>query len=186
MGFLRKLFGIKERQRSDMEIVWESLQKSPNQEHALEWVHSAIREQWGEEKGIEALTRIASVPGSWRAQLWLGQQAMYSRQPERALAMFRECLEKVSHPAPMSVLADISASLGSSGYFREIEELVEPVFDAKTHTIHVGANLMRAHTEMGQFDKARQILDQLYVARRPQDEKQLQHWTQVLATAESS
>lgn len=186
MSFLKRLLGMKERQPNEMEILWQALETNPNLEPAIQRYESGFREQGGEEAGIAALTRIARIPGSWRAQLWLGQHAMYSQQPERALEMFRDCMAKVSRPAPMNVLADISASLGSAGYFREIEELVEPAFEAKMHTIHVGSNLMRAHTEMGQFDKARRILDQLYAVRRPESEEQLKYWTEALANTAST
>jgi tetratricopeptide (TPR) repeat protein len=186
MSFLKRLFGMQKREPNEMEIVWEALETDPNLEPAVRRYESGFRDYAGEEAGIAALTRIARIPGSWRAQLWLGQHAMHSHQPERALEMFRDCMAKVSRPAPMDVLADISASLGSAGYFREIEELVEPAFEAKIHTIHVGSNLMRAHTEMGQFDKARKILDQLYAFRRPESEGQLKYWTEALANAESS
>lgn len=163
-----------------------ALQLDPNYERAICWYESSHREKHGDAAGIAAISRIARLSGAWRPQLWLGQHAMSSDQPERAREMFRDCLAKISRPAPMSVLADISACLGSSGYFREIEELVEPAFDAKLHTIHVGSNLMRAHTEMGQFDKARKILDQLHAVQRPQDKDQLDYWTKALAQAEVS
>lgn len=192
MGFLSKLFGSsKEKQPNDndraFQELWRSLEDDPNYAPAVnDYVEGFRRAGGADDAVLTGLANLASLPGSWRAQLWLGQHAMFHQQPERGLAMFRECLSKVPHPAPLDVLADISASLGSAGYFREIEAMVEPVFDAKMHTIHVGANLMRAHTEMGQFDKARKILDQLYVVRQPHSQEQLQYWTELLAPAEAS
>lgn len=166
--------------------LWQALEADPNYEPAVCWYESAHREQGGEAVGIEALSRLAALPGSWRPQLMLGQHALHSQQPDRALALFRECIDHVVRPAPMDVLADISAALGSAGYFREIGEIVEPAFEPAVHGVHVGSNLMRAHAEMGQFGKARKILDQLYAVRRPEAEAQLQYWTEALAKAEAT
>ena len=186
MSFLKKLFGIKDRELTEGELLWEALEKNPNVEPILQRFESGVREHGGEAAGIAALERVARIKGSWRAQLWLGQHAMYAKQPKRALEMFRACLTTVSRPVPLDVLADISATLGSAGHFREVVELVGPAFDARIHTIHVGSNLIRAHNELGQLDQARQILDQLYIVRRPQDEKQLKYWRDALATTETS
>ena len=186
MNYLKRLFGVKERQPTEMEILWDILETNPNHEPGVQRYESAFREQGGEAAGIEALMRVARIAGSWREQLWLGQHAMYSQQPERALALFGDCMAKVSRPVPMDVLADMSATLGSAGYFREIGELVEPAFEPKVHGMHVGSNLMRAHAEMGEFDKARKILEQQYTVRRPESETQLQYWTDALANAEAS
>lgn len=163
----------------------QALETDPNHEDAIRWYESCYREDGGEAAGIEALSQVATFPGAWRARLWLGQHAMHSEQPERALAMFRECVAQASRPVPMDVLADISAALGSAGYFREIEEVVEPVFEPKVHGVHVGSNLMRAHAELGEFGKARKILDQLSAVVHPDSEAQLQYWRQALASAEA-
>ena len=186
MNFLKKLFGIKDRELTEGELLWQALEKNPNVEPILQRFEAGVREHGGEPAGIAALERVARIKGSWRAQLWLGQHAMYSKQPKRALEMFRACLATVSRPVPLDVLADISATLGSAGHFREVVELVGPAFDARMHTMHVGSNLMRAHNELGQFDQARHILDLLYIVRRPQDEKQLKYWRDALANAEVS
>ena len=186
MNFLKKLFGINQREPTEGELLWEALEKNPNIEPILERFEASVREHGGEPAGIAALERVARIKGSWRAQLWLGQHAMYAKQPKRAVELFRACLTTVSRPVPLDVLADISAALGSAGHFRELVELVGPAFDAKVHTMHVGSNLMRAHTELRQFDKARAIFDQLYIVRRPQDEKQLKYWRDALANAEVS
>lgn len=166
--------------------LWQALEADPNYERAVCWYESVHREQGGEAVGIAALSRLAALPGSWRPQLMLGQHALHSQQPDRAFALFRECIDRVVRPAPMDVLADISAALGSAGHFPEIGEIVEPAFEPAVHGMHVGSNLMRAHAEMGEFDKARKILDQLYAVRRPEAEAQLKYWTDVLATAEAS
>ena len=171
--------------RSAEKTLVRALQIDPNYERALCWYESGVREKYGEEAGIAAIGHIASLSGAWRPQLWLGRHAMSSDQPQRGVALFRECLANAGRPIQIEVLADISAALGSSGYFKEIEEIVEPAFEPGVHGIHVGSNLMRAHTEMGQFDKARRILDQLRIAPHPALDEQLQYWTKVLTTAEA-
>ena len=186
MGFLSKLFASSKPSQQDdndreFQELWTFLEKNPNYEPAVTDYVEGFNRAGGNDAVLAGLERLAALPGSWRAQLWLGQYAMRHQEPDRGLALFRECLEKISHPAPLDVLADISGTLGGEGYYREIEELVEPFFDANMHTIHVGANLMRAHTEMGQLDKARKILDQLYQVREPHSDEQLQYWTKVLA-----
>ncbi|HEY0489968.1 MAG TPA: hypothetical protein VGD30_10685 [Telluria sp.] len=188
MNFLKRLFGSSGNAQVELDEplpdLWKALQRDPNHEQAVNCYASAYRQR-SEADGIAALSRVAAVPGSWRAQLWLGQHAMHSEQPERALELFRESVANANRPVPMDALADISAVLGSAGYFREIEEIVEPAFEPKVHGVHVGSNLIRAHVELGEFVKARKILDQLYAVRRPEAEPQLQYWTQALASAEA-
>ncbi len=72
------------------------------------------------------MRRVAALPGSWRAQLWLARAALISRDPERALSHYRESLALVSQPIPTDMLMQRSGDLGNAGPLPEILQLVGP------------------------------------------------------------
>jgi tetratricopeptide (TPR) repeat protein len=164
-------------------ILWHALELDPNQENGMGWYEVIHREHGGADAGQEALRRIAALPGSWRAQLWLARAALQSRQLEPALTYYRESLSHLGRPVPTDVLMQISGDLGNAAHLPELIALAEPHFDPAFHGIMVGNNLIKAHLDLGQLDAARQILDQLYAQKRPDWRETLSFWDTELAKA---
>jgi len=61
----------------------------------------------------------------------------------------------------------ISGDLGNAGHLPELLVIAKPLFDPAFHGLQVGNNLIKAHFDLGQFEAARRILDQLYALKRP-------------------
>ncbi len=163
------------------EILWHALELDPNQENGLGWYWALVRETNGETAGTEALQRIASLPGSWRAQLWLARQSLESKNLEQALSLYQQALAHAPRPVPAALLMQISGDLGNHAHLPEILNVVEPLFDASLHGVQVGNNLIKAHVDLGQFDAAQNILDHLYVQKRPDWAPTLKYWDTEIA-----
>lgn len=180
---LAKAYAEREDHEKSLETLWRGLQLDPNQDNGMGWYEVIHREKGGEEAGLEALRRIAAIPGSWRAQLWLARSALNTRQTDQAIDLYKECLSRVGQPVPADLLMQMSGDLGNSGRLPEILQLVEPCFNPTLHCLQVGNNLIKAHVDLGQLDAARRILDQLYALNRPDWKEQLSFWDTEIAKA---
>jgi hypothetical protein len=97
--------------------------------------------------------------------------------------LYQEALGRVVKPVPWELLHQMSGDLGNAGHLPEILQLVEPQFDAQSHGLLVGNNLLKARLDLGQMDAARRILDQLYAVKRPDWKEHLSYWDTELAKA---
>ena len=167
--------------RKDMakaeELLWHGLELSPNQENGVKLYESFHREQEGKEAGRAALRRIAVLPGSWRAQLWLAREALGLRQVDQALALYRESVANCPKPVATDLLIEMSGDLGNNGRGAELIALTEPVYDVKVHGLEVGNNLIKAHVALGQPDAARRLIEQLSAMKRPDWKSTLGYWS---------
>lgn len=163
--------------------LWRALELDPNQDNALAWFEAIQREKDSPAAGLDALRRIAAMPGSWRARLWLAKDALTRRQLEEALNLYREALSLAGTPPPTDLLVQMSGDLGNAAHLPELLQLTEPHFDLPHHGLQVGNNLLKANLDLGRFDAVRHLLDQLYAQRRPDWKSSLEHWEGELAKA---
>lgn len=178
---LAKVHAERGENEKTLATLWHALELDPNQDNGLDWYEAMHREKRGEAAGIDALRRIAAIPGSWRAQLWLARLELGTRRLDRALALYRVCLARAGAPAPTDMLMEMSGELGKAGHLDQIFELVEPAFEPAVHGLQVGNNLIKAHISVGQLDHARKILDQLYALKRPDWRDHLSFWDNEIA-----
>lgn len=178
---LAKVYARENNDAKAEEILWHALEEDPNQENGMGWYEAIHRDRGGEASSQQALLRVARLPGSWRAQIWLARAALKERELDRALAYYRESLSRVTKPVPADVLMQISGDLGNAGHVPELLAIVEPLFDPAFHGLQVGNNLIKAHFDLGQFEAARSILDQLYGLKRPDWRDMLSYWDTELA-----
>ncbi len=164
--------------------LWHALEVDPNQDNGLGW-HAAIhRERGGEAAELEAFRRVAALPGSWRAQIWLARDALRRQDLSAAQTLYAQALSRAGSPAPADMLMQISGDLGNAGHLAEIIRLVEPCFDPAVHGVQVGNNLIKAHCDLGQIEAARRVLNQLYAQKRPDWQQTLSFWDTELAKAD--
>ncbi len=171
------------REDESLQTLWSGLELDPNQDNGLLWYESIHREKGGEAGGQEALRRIATLPGSWRAQLWLARAALQSGQLEEAITLYQQSLGTASSPPPTDLLQQMSGDLGKAGYLGEIIAHVSPHFDAATHGLIVGNNLIKANIDTGQLDAAKRIIQQLQLQHRHDWQQSLGYWENELAKA---
>jgi len=180
---LAKVYAKRKDDTKAEEILWHALELDPNQDNGMGWYQAIHHERGGEKASQGALRRVAAVPGSWRAQLWLARAALQSRQLSRALDYYYESRSRLGKPVPPDVLMQISGDLGNAGHLPELLATTEPHFDPAFHGLQVGNNLIKAHFDLGQFESARRILDQLYALKRPDWREALSYWDAELAKA---
>jgi tetratricopeptide (TPR) repeat protein len=173
---LAKVYSQRQEPSRAEEILWRALEVDPNLDNGLIWYQSIHRDRSGEAGAEAALRRVAALPGSWRAQLWLARTALEARQLDEALVLYGESLAHAAKPRPTDLLMQISGDLGNAAHLPELLQLVEPQFVAETHGLPVGNNLIKAHLDLGQLEAARRILNRLYALRRPDWQKTLGYW----------
>jgi tetratricopeptide (TPR) repeat protein len=156
--------------------LWHALELDPNQNMAVGWFAALSNERGGKSEMVEAWERVAALPESWHAQLWLARVALETDNIPRALAYYRESLARVGETVPAEFLQQMSGDLGIHGRFTELVDLTEPCFVPEIHGLQVGNNLIKANIELGRLRQARQILNQLRTQQRPDWTGHLDHW----------
>jgi len=180
---LAKVYSKKEDHELSEQTLWHALEVDPNQDNGMGWYEVIHRERDGDDAGLDALRRVAAIPESWRAQLWLARAALEAGNLDVALDCYKESFSRVDTPVPVDLLKQMSGDLGNNGYLNEIIEWAEPSFDAEIHGLLVGNNLIKTHLDLGNLDAARFILDQLYALKRPDWRDTLSFWDTELAKA---
>jgi tetratricopeptide (TPR) repeat protein len=165
-------------------ILWHALEVDPNQDNGLDWYAAIHRERGGEACAVDAYRRVAALPQSWRAQLWLARDALEGRDLATAKTLYAEALSRSGSPPPSDLLMQMSGDLGNNGYLAEIIQLVEPYFEPAIHGLQVGNNLMKANSDLGHIDRARHILGQLYAQKRHDWQETLRYWDTELTSAD--
>ena len=178
---LAKVYSRRKNEAKAEEILWHGLEVDPNQDNGLVWYFAIHRERGGEVAGQEALRRIAALPGSWRARLWLARQALQERRLEDALALYEASLDAAAKPIPADLLMQMSGDLGNFAHLPELLRLTAPYFEAKPHGLSVGNNLIKAYLDLGQPEAARRIIDELYALKRLDWQKTLGYWDNEMA-----
>jgi tetratricopeptide (TPR) repeat protein len=157
-------------------IYWQAFAADPNQQNGIATFSAMIREKSGEAAELDALRKIAALPGSWRAQVDLAKKALDAGHLDQALALYRDALARAAKPIPSNLLMQMSADLGGHGHPAEAVALVAPVYGVHAHGMEVGNNLIKAYLELHQPDAARQIMNQLYAVQRPDWRPTLDYW----------
>jgi tetratricopeptide (TPR) repeat protein len=142
------------------EILWQAVQTDPNQDNGLLWWAAIQRERGGEAGYLQALRAVATLPGSWRAQLWLARHHLEHKDVEAARALYVDVLAGGLFDG--SALMMISGDLGNNGQLPLILELIAPAYDEHKHDPMAGLNLLRACQELGKVDQAEALLSRMY------------------------
>jgi predicted Zn-dependent protease len=161
--------------------LWHALEVDPNQDNGFGWYMSIHQERGGEPALLDAYRRVAALPRSWRAQLWLARDALQKENLSEAEASYAEALARAGRPIPPDFLMQMSADLGESGYLEECVRLVTPHFDPAFHGMGVGNNLIKANMDLGRKDTAGSILNRLRAQNRPEWQEMLDFWDGELA-----
>jgi len=183
---LAKIHAARQDDAQTHTTLWRARELDPNQDNALAWFESLEREKNSPAARLAALRRIATLPGSWRARLWLAKEALDRRPLAEALSVYRDALAMAGSPAPADLLTQMSGDLGNAAHLPELLALTEPHFRADLHGIQVGNNLLKANLDLARFETVRQLLDQLYAQKRPDWKPTLDYWESELAKARLS
>jgi tetratricopeptide (TPR) repeat protein len=141
-------------------LMWEALEIDPNIDQGLRWWANTFHQRGGMDAYREALERVAALPGSWRAPLWLAREKLKEGDVDGAVAMFEAILHRPDCPG--EALLTISGDLGNKGEIARIPQLIAPVFDPTKHDPRVGFNLLQAYLQLKQRKAGEALLQQLY------------------------
>lgn len=166
--------------------LWHALELNPNQDNGFDWYVAIQRERGGEEAALDAFRRIATLPRSWRARLWLARDALQHDDLKAAETLYEEALALAERPIPADLLMQMSGDLGNGGYLAELIRLVEPCFDPAFHGLQAGNNLIKANLDLGRLEEAQRVLNQLFDQKRPDWKPTLGYWDTELAKAETA
>lgn len=180
---LAKVYSKRGNTRRAEDLLWHALEVDPNQDNGFGWYVETFRERGGEDAALDAMRRVALLPRSWRAQLWLARQALASRDLEKAMALYAEATARAGDPVPTDLLMQMSGDLGNHAHLPELIRLTESRFKVEVHGLTVGNNLIKAHLDLGQLDHAKRIVDQLYALKRPDWQQTLSYWDTEIAKA---
>lgn len=183
---LAKVIGERGGQAESEAILWHALEVDPNLDNGFGWYVAIHREREGEDAARDAMRRVAAIPASWLAQIWLARDALEKKDKAQAMALYGESLSRVGTPTPGDLLMQISGDLGIAGHIPEILQLIEPRFDVKVHGLAVGNNLIKAHVDLGHQEEAERILEQLYAQNRPDWRESLSFWDTEIAKARNA
>lgn len=178
---LAKVFSKRGEDAQAEATLWQALQLDPNQDNGMGWYGLIYKERGGDEAWLDAMRRVAALPGSWRAQLWLARNALQEKRPQAAMDMYRDTFARFSVPAPADFLMQMTGDMGNAGLLREAVALAEPAFVPETHGLNVGNNLIKAHLDLGEVEPARAILERLYAQKRPDWQTTLAFWDTEIA-----
>lgn len=180
---LAKVHAERDDESKTLETLWRALQLDPNQDNGLGWYQAIHQDHGGDVAGVTAMRKVAALPHSWRAQLWLARGELGSHNYAGAIALYRESLARAGKPVPADLLMQMSGDLGNAGQIQEILQLAGPHFDVQAHGLRVGNNLIKALMHLGQLDDAQRLLNQLYAQNRPDWKENLAYWDGELAQA---
>jgi tetratricopeptide (TPR) repeat protein len=162
---LAKLIAAQDRLPGAHETLWRSLELDPNQDYAIGWWVAIHEEKSGKASGQEALEKIASLPGSWRAQLWMARTMLDSAALQDAIAIYESVLRVA--PLDSDALTVISSDLGSRGHSRAVADLIAPRYRPSLADARTGLNLATAYCELQDFAAGLPLMDQLYALGNP-------------------
>ena len=117
MTNLAKVHAERGNDKKVLETLWRGLQLDPNQDNGLGWYEVIHREHGGETSGLEALRKVAAIPGSWRSQLWLARAELKKKNLNGALVLYREGLAHAGKPVPTDLLMQMSGDLGNAAIY---------------------------------------------------------------------
>lgn len=163
---LAKVYAEKGRDELAEETLWHALELEPNQENGVQWWAAIHMERSGEPGYIDALEKLESIEGSWRAKLWLAKTALERQDFERARRYYDELLAMHKALSPDAFM-QISGDLGNAGRSAEAIELFGNSYDPVRHGFGTGNNLIRSYLFLKDHQNAKRILNKLFVLNNP-------------------
>ena len=173
---LAKVYAAQDRMELAGSTLWHALEIEPNHDNGLGWYASMAQEKGGDQGAREVLEKVAEMPASWRAQLWLARGELNANNLARAKELYAEALARSPRPTPPDFLMQMSGDLGAKGHLVELVEFTGPNFLPEYHGIAVGNNLIKALVDLGDLNTAEHVKASLWSQNRPDWKDALSFW----------
>lgn len=171
---LAKIYINRKQDQKSEETLWRGLTLDPNQENGMMWYVAMQNDRTGKEGYINALKRISELKGSWRAQLYLARECLEKKDLADAEKYYAKILAIASNEP--DALTVISGDLGSNGYAQEMVNLIGRIYDSKKHGPDPAINLILAYINLGEFDKAKNLINKLKSFYRPDIQQRVEYF----------
>jgi len=156
---LAKVYQTKGFSDKSYNTLWEAIELDPNQDNAVIWIGAINREKGGREEYLKIMRKIAEIPSSWRAQLWIARDYLDNNDSVNALQIYKEILPKVKNEPDAMWM--ISGDLGKHGKCDEIISMVYPLYDLNKLDYRTGINIISACIESKNKVLGFKILDDI-------------------------
>lgn len=142
-------------------LLWEALQIDSNHADAVHGYLQVRHRTVGDAGHRAEIEKVAALPGSWRAQLWLARLHLVENRVEDAVALYRDVLGRV--PGESDALVMASGDLARANRHDLVVGLIGPLFLAGRHHPHAGLALLHSHLQQQNVDAGTQLLHQMYL-----------------------
>jgi len=139
---LAKVYIAQGYQEKAMQTLWNGIQLDPNQDNGLDWFTVLEFEKGGEPKRLEAYKKVATIPNSWRAKLYIARHHLEQKEFENAKAIYKDIL-LIAGNEPDAIWL-ITGDLGLNNRIDDIFELVFPTFSVEKHGVNATINMIQA------------------------------------------
>jgi len=156
---LAKVFDSQGNSAKASDTLREALSLDPNFENAVLWWAARARERGGDEAYRSALEELAQSPDAWFPRLWLARLALKGGDIAGARKLYEHVLAAAANEP--NVLMMVSGDLGNAGQLELLVQLVAPLYRVEQHGAEAGINLAEAFKELGRFQEASALVQQL-------------------------
>ena len=143
------------------ELLWEALQKDCNHADAVHCLLQLRHRAVGDSGYRAEIEKIAALPGSWRAQLWLARLALKDGRTDEAKTIYRDVMARAGSESDALVMA--SGDLVSGHHHALLKELIVPRFQPGRHHPHVGLALLHHFLQTQDVSAGTALLHQMHL-----------------------
>lgn len=176
---LAKAISYLGREEEAEKVLWRSLELCPNLDNAVQWWAAIHRDRSGDSGYIAALEKVAQLPNSWYALLWLARNDLENNNLESALSKYKKVLSLAKNNS--DALFMITGDLGNNGRPGLAVELAFQAYNPNLHSVGVGLNLMQACLETGKLNKGLDLLEKIKKLDRHDITKHLNYYEEKFA-----
>jgi tetratricopeptide (TPR) repeat protein len=142
---LAKVYQAKGLSDKSYSTLWESIELDPNNDNAVIWLGAIHNERGGKEEYLKIMRKIAELPSSWRAQLWIARDYLENNDYESAIKIYKDILPKVTTEPDAMMM--ISGDLGKHGRSDQVMSMIYPLYDLNKQDYRTGINIISSCIE---------------------------------------
>lgn len=139
---LAKVYYAQGQEQKAMQTLWSAIQLDPNQDNGLDWFTVIEFEKGGEPARLASYKKVAALPNSWRAKLYIARHHLEQKQFDTAKEIYQDILSTASNEP--DAIWIITGDLGLNNRVDDIFELVFPIFSIDKHGINGTINMIQA------------------------------------------
>jgi len=141
------------------EILWQAANVDPNNPECLEWLIEIARSKGGESGVFDAISRLRSIRGSWRADLLVAKQALDHENIDEASQIYSAILTYAEIEG--EAMDIIASDLQERNRFQEVTGLLGGRYSAPRHGIRAGVALAKSYLALRNIKRGQSLIHEL-------------------------